>query len=92
MNSSTLQKAKLMSEAGDLVPGFVVITYSGMVSTDVKVPMLGNARCVSYTWSEIHFSYEPSHLKPATCGEPLAPTAQRIQTHSTPTPAIPAPK
>jgi hypothetical protein len=82
MSSSSLEKAKLVSEIGEMVSGFVVITYSGTVSTDVKVPILANARCASYSWSDEHFSYDPSPLKPAKCGLSDIPRAQPAKVHS----------
>ena len=66
-----LEPAKLISEDKKLIPGFVLISWSGKPpQKDMAAMMLYNPHCTPYTWDEAAFAYVPSPLKPVACGIP----------------------
>jgi len=72
---TSLEPAKLIGENQELMPGFVLISWSGKPPTrDMAAMLLYNPKCVSYTWNEASFSYAPTDLKPRACGAASAPT------------------
>jgi hypothetical protein len=66
-----LEPAKLIGENNELIPGFVLISWSGKPpQKDMAAMILYNHVCKPYTWDEISFSYVPSQLKLKTCVPP----------------------
>jgi hypothetical protein len=78
---TNLEPAKLIGANKELVPGFVLISWSGKPpQKDMAGMMLYNPVCKPYTWDEISFSYVPSDLKPRTCGLTSTPPKKPVNT------------
>lgn len=77
-----LGPAKLISEDKKLIPGFVLISWSGKPpQKDMAAMILYNPHCTPYSWDETAFAYVPSPLKPVACGITSKPaSSQRSQT------------
>jgi hypothetical protein len=72
-----LESAKLISNGGKIVPGFVLTLMNGQPPPcDMCGLILRNPKCSAYLWDENAFAYVPSPLKPKTCG-PQAPRRKR---------------
>jgi hypothetical protein len=64
-----LDPAKLIGQNKELIPGFVLISWSGKPpAKDLMATMLYNPVCKPFTWDDASFSYLPSPLKPELCG------------------------
>lgn len=76
------EPVQLIGEDKKLIPGFVLISWSGKPpQKDMAAMMLYYSHCTPYSWDEAAFAYVPSPLKPVACGIPSKPaSSQRSQT------------
>ncbi len=72
------ESAKLINEDNEVIPGFVLISWSGKPpQKDMAAMVLYNPHCTPYSWNETAFAYIPSTLKPVVCGIQSKPAASQ---------------
>jgi len=82
---TSLEPAKLIGENQELIPGFVLISWSGKPPTrDMAAMLLYNPKCVSYSWDEASFAYVPSQYKAFSCGRPDKSSNKPASNHRSP--------
>lgn len=71
--SSSLQKATLLGQRGNQIPGYVVISWTGEEDPNLNVQRVRDPHCTAFVWDADSFAYLPSSLKPKTCGSEPSP-------------------
>lgn len=72
VTETNLDAARLITENGSKIAGFVLVSWSGHPPKCEKCGMLlYHPQCSAYIWDENAFAYLPSPLKPKSCGVAL---------------------